>query len=98
LSVDIYAEKFGHGYLLAGDFFGDESDIQEHEVRVCEIMCTCEFPFNELNLEKLANYDGLTGLLNSRSIRNELKAFQRPKAKKYCPGCSRFGDIDFSKN
>ena len=32
-------ESLGLGYLLAGDFSGDESDIQEHEIRACEIMC-----------------------------------------------------------
>ena len=92
-------ENLGHGYLLAGDFFGDESDIQEHEVRVCEIMCNMlSSVLMKTQFEKLANFDGLTGLLNSRSIRNEFeKTFQRQKRKNTALGAVVLADIDFFK-
>lgn len=92
-------ENLGHGYLLAGDFFGDESDTQEHEIRVCEIMCNMlSAQLMKTEFEKLASYDGLTGLLNSRAIREELeKAFQRQKRKKHGSGAVVLADIDFFK-
>lgn len=92
-------ENLGHGYLLAGDFFGDESDIQEHEVRVCEIMCNMlSSILMKTQFEKLASYDGLTGLLNSRAIREELeKTFQRRQRKKISTGAVVLADIDFFK-
>ena len=92
-------ENLGYGYLLAGDFFGDESDVQEHEVRVCEIMCNMlSSVLMKTRFEKLASYDGLTGLLNSRAIRDELeKAFQRQKRKKTGLGAVVLADIDFFK-
>lgn len=92
-------ENLGHGYLLAGDFFGEESDTQEHEVRVCEIMCNMlSSVLMKTQFEKLASYDGLTGLLNSRAIRDEFeKAFQRQKRKKTGVGAVVLADIDFFK-
>lgn len=92
-------ESLGHGYLLAGDFFGDESDIQEHEIRVCEIMCNMlSATLMKTQFEKLASYDGLTGLLNSRAIREELeKACQRQKRRKAASGAVVLADIDYFK-
>lgn len=92
-------ENLGHGYLLAGDFFGDESDVREHEVRVCEIMCNMlSSVLMKTQFEKLASYDGLTGLLNSRAIRDELeKAFQRQKRKISGLGAIVLADIDYFK-
>ena len=92
-------ENLGHGYLLAGDFFGDESDVQDYEVRTCEIMCNLlSSVLMKTQFEKLANYDELTGLLNSRAIRQELeKAFQRQKRKKTRSGAVVLTDIDFFK-
>lgn len=92
-------ENLGYGYLLAGDFFGDESGTQEHEVRVCEIMCNMlSSVLMKTQFEKLANYDGLTGLLNSRAIRDEFeKSFQRQKRKKTGSGAVVLADIDFFK-
>ncbi len=92
-------ENLGHGYLLAGDFFGDESDTQEHEVRACEIMCNMlSSVLMKTQFEKLASYDGLTGLLNSRAIREELeKAFQRQKRKNTWSGAVVLADIDYFK-
>jgi diguanylate cyclase (GGDEF)-like protein len=92
-------ENLGLGYLLAGDFFGDESDIQDYEIRTCEVMCNLlSSVLMKTQFEKLANYDGLTGLLNSRAIRGELeKAFQRQKRKKTGLGAIVLTDIDFFK-
>ncbi len=92
-------ENLGHGYLLAGDYFGDESDVREHEVRVCEIMCNMlSSVLMKTQFEKLASYDGLTGLLNSRAIRDELeKAFQRQKRKSSGLGAIVLADIDYFK-
>jgi diguanylate cyclase (GGDEF)-like protein len=92
-------ENLGHGYLLAGDFFGDESDTQIYEVRACEIMCNLlSSALMKTQFERLASYDGLTGLLNSRAIRDELeKAFQRQKRKKTGVGAVVLADIDFFK-
>lgn len=92
-------ESLGHGYLLAGDFFGDESDIQQHEIRVCEIMCNMlSAVLMKSQFEKLASYDGLTGLLNSRAIREELeKSCQRQKRKTAALGAVVLADIDYFK-
>jgi diguanylate cyclase (GGDEF)-like protein len=92
-------ENLGHGYLLAGDYFGEESDTQPHEVRVCEIMCNLlSAVLMKTQFEKLASYDGLTGLLNSRAIREELeKSFQRQKRKKNGLGAVVLADIDYFK-
>lgn len=92
-------ESLGHGYLLAGDFFGDESDIEAHEISVCEIMCNMlSALLMKTEFEKLASYDGLTGLMNSRAIREELeKTFQRQKRKKHGSAAVVLADIDFFK-
>jgi diguanylate cyclase (GGDEF)-like protein len=92
-------ESLGHGYLLAGDFFGDESDIQTYEIRACEVMCNMlSAVLMKTQFEKLASYDGLTGLLNSRAVREELeKSFQRQKRKNSGVGAVVLGDIDFFK-
>ena len=92
-------ENLGHGYLLAGDFFGEESDVREHEVRVCEIMCNMlSSILMKTQFEKLATYDGLTGLLNSRAIRDELeKTVQRQKRKKSKLGAVVLAVIDYFK-
>lgn len=92
-------ENLGHGYLLAGDFFGDESGICEHEIRVCEIMCNMlSSALMRTRFEQLASYDGLTGLLNSRAIRDALeKTFQRHRRKMSSAGAVVLADIDFFK-
>jgi diguanylate cyclase (GGDEF)-like protein len=92
-------ENLGHSYLLAGDYFGDEADIQEREVRTCEIMCNMlSAVLMKTQFEKLASYDGLTGLLNSRAIRDELeKTVQRQKRNKVRTGAVVLADIDYFK-
>jgi diguanylate cyclase (GGDEF)-like protein len=92
-------ESLGHGYLLAGDFFGDESDTQAYEVRACEVMCNMlSAMLMKAQFEKLASVDGLTGLLNSRTIRDELeKAVRRRARKNSSRGAIVLADIDFFK-
>ncbi|WP_342619529.1 GGDEF domain-containing protein [Rhodoferax sp. GW822-FHT02A01] len=92
-------ESLGHGYLLAGDFFGEESDIQTYEVRACEVMCNMlSAVLMKAQFEKLASIDGLTGLMNSRAIREAFeKAFQRQKRKNSGLGAVVLADIDFFK-
>lgn len=92
-------ENLGYGYLLAGDFFGDESDIKEHEVRMCEIMCNMlSAVLMKTQFEALASYDSLTGLMNSRAIREELeKSVQRQMRKGHTSGAVVLADIDFFK-
>jgi diguanylate cyclase (GGDEF)-like protein len=92
-------ESLGHGYLLAGDFFGDESDTLAYEVRACEIMCNMlSAMLMKAEFEKLASVDGLTGLLNSRAVREALeKAVQRRKRKTSGVGAVVLADIDFFK-
>lgn len=92
-------ESLGHGYLLAGDFFGDESDTLAYEVRACEIMCNMlSAMLMKTQFEQLASLDGLTGLLNSRAIREELeRAVQRRKRKPSGVGAVVLADIDFFK-
>ena len=92
-------ENLGYGYLLAGDFFGDESDVLKYEIHACEIMCNLlSSVLMKTQFEQLANYDGLTGLLNSRAIRDELeKIIQRQKRKKAGTSAIILTDIDFFK-
>lgn len=92
-------ENLGHGYMLGGDFFGDESDTQLHEVRACEIMCNLlSSALMKTRLERLASHDELTGLLNSRAIRAELeKTVQRQRRKQSGVGAVVLADIDFFK-
>lgn len=92
-------ENLGHGYLLAGDYFSAESGTQAYDVRACEIMCNLlSSALMKAQFETLACYDGLTGLLNSRAIRDELeKVFQRQKRKGNRLGAIVLADIDHFK-
>lgn len=92
-------DSFGHGYLLAGDYFGHEADTQAYEVRAFEIMCNLlSSVLMRTQFEKLASFDSLTGLFNSRAIREELeKVFQRHLRKKDGMGAVVLADIDFFK-
>lgn len=92
-------ESFGHGYLLAGDYFGEESGTQDYEVRAFEIMCNLLGAIlMKSQFEKLAIYDSLTGLLNSRAIRAELEsAFHRQRRQNNGIGAIALADIDHFK-
>ncbi len=93
-------ESLGGGFLFGGDYFGQESAIQEYETRVCEIMCNLlSSIMMKTQFEKLAIYDCLTGLFNSGAIREELKkACRRLQRKKDSTMAIALGDIDFFKN
>lgn len=77
-------ESSGHGYLLAGDFFAEETQVDAHEIRVFEIMCNLlSALLMKAQFEQLAIYDSLTGMLNSRAIRLELdQHLQRHRRRK----------------
>jgi len=66
-------EALGGGYLFGGDFCGQESGIRDYEASVCEVMCNLlSTTLIKTQFEQLAVYDSLTGLRNSRSIKEEL--------------------------
>lgn len=90
---------FGHGYLLAGDYFGAEAAVPEHEIHAFEIMCSLLGSVQmRLQFEHLAFHDGLTGLLNSRAIRQEMEAaFQRQRRQNNGNGAIVLADIDHFK-
>lgn len=92
-------ESFGGGFLFGGDYIGIESAIQEYEVRVCEVMCNLlSSVIMKTQFEQLAEYDSLTGVHNSRAIREELKKiFKRFQRKKDSTMSIALADIDFFK-
>ena len=66
-------ESLGGGYLFGGDYCGEESGIRDYEASVCEIMCNfLSTILIKTQLEQLASIDSLTGLANSRSIKEEV--------------------------
>jgi len=66
-------EGLGGGYLFGGDYCGQESRIRDYEASVCEVMCNLlSTTLMKTQFEQLAVYDSLTGLRNSRSIREEV--------------------------
>jgi diguanylate cyclase (GGDEF)-like protein len=74
-------ESLGGGYLFGGDYCGEESGVRDYEASVCEIMCNfLSTLLVKTQLEQLAVYDSLTGLNNSRSIKEEVARI-----------CNRFG-------
>lgn len=74
-------ESLGGGYLFGGDYCGQESGVRDYEASVCEIMCNLlSTILVKTQLEQLAVYDSLTGLNNSRSIKEEVSRI-----------CNRFG-------
>jgi len=65
-------ETFGGGYLFGGDFCGNESSVKAHEASVCEIISNyLSTILIKEQFEQLAVYDNLTGLFNSRKIKEE---------------------------
>ncbi|BCS96799.1 hypothetical protein DSLASN_24310 [Desulfoluna limicola] len=66
-------ESLGGGYLFGGDYCGQESGVRDYEASVCEIMCNfLSTILIKTQLEQLAIFDSLTGLNNSRSIKEEV--------------------------
>ncbi len=73
-------ETFGGGYLFGGDFTGKDAGVKDYEASVCEIMCNyMSTILIKGQFEELAVYDNLTGLVNSRKIKEEVERI-----------CSRF--------
>lgn len=74
-------DGLGGGYLFGGDFCGQESAIKDYEASVCEVMCNLlSTTLIKTQFKQLAVYDSLTGLRNSRSIREKVTRI-----------CRRFG-------
>jgi len=72
-SVDLPA-SLGPGYLLAGDYLGDEAAVQPGEIHAFTLMCNLlGVLLMKLEFEQLAIHDALTGVLSSRAIRAELE-------------------------
>ncbi len=89
----------GGGYLFGGDYYGEESRVKEYEVRTCEIMCNLlSSILMKVQFEHFAIYDSLSGLYNSRAIKNELeRVFSRFQRKKEINTTIVLCDIDFFK-
>lgn len=92
-------ENMGGGYLFGGDFCGKEAALRDYEISVCEIMCNfISTLLIKTAFESLATSDSLTGLYNSRKIKEEigrlcLKLERAKKAKCVIAMC----DIDHFK-
>jgi diguanylate cyclase (GGDEF)-like protein len=94
-----FPKECGGAYLFGGDFFGKEASVKDFEVSTVEVMCNfLSTILLKTQFKQQAEYDGLTGLYNSRKIKDELgrivKRFERK------PGLSTsiaMGDIDFFK-
>lgn len=92
-------ESFGGAYLFGGDFCGKESSIKDHEVAGVQIMCNfISTILLKTRFKHQAEYDDLTGLLNSAKIKEKveilLKRFER---KSRNMACIAMGDIDYFK-
>ena len=75
-------DSFGGGYLFGGDFSGKDAGVKDYEASVCEIMCNyLSTILIKGQFEELAVNDNLTGLFNSRKIKEEVdrvcQRFQR---------------------
>ena len=65
-------DTFGGGYLFGGDFCGTEARVKDYEASVCEIICNyLSTILIKEQFEQLAVFDNLTGLFNSRKIKEE---------------------------
>lgn len=92
-------EGLGGGYLFGGDYCGQESGVRDYEASVCEIMCNLlSTTLIKTQFEQLAVYDSLTGLRNSRSIKeNVLRICQRFERKVAAVASLALCDIDHFK-
>ncbi len=92
-------DSFGGAYLFGGDFCGKESSIKDYEVSGVQVMCNfLSAILLKTRFEHQAEYDNLTGLINSAKIKErveiQLKRFER---KKESVASIALGDIDFFK-
>lgn len=92
-------EGLGGGYLFGGDYCGQESGIRDYEASVCEVMCNLlSTTLIKAQFEQLAVYDSLTGLRNSRSIKEEvLRLCRRFGRKAGSVATIALSDIDYFK-
>lgn len=92
-------EGLGGGYLFGGDYCGQESGVRDYEASVCEVMCNLlSTTLIKSQFEQLAVYDSLTGLRNSRSIKEEvLRLCRRFERKAGAVASIALCDIDHFK-
>jgi len=92
-------ETFGGGYLFGGDFTGKDAGVKDYEASVCEIMCNyMSTILIKGQFEELAVYDNLTGLANSRKIKEEVeRVCSRFLRKTGTSACLGLCDIDHFK-
>lgn len=89
----------GGSLLFGGDYIGERADTSQSEKDTFLIMCNLiSSLLIRSHYRELATHDGLTGLYNSRFIREELeKAFKRHSRDKHIKICAVLCDIDFFK-
>ena len=92
-------EDIGGGYLFGGDYFGDVAGVNKSERNSFEVMCNLLSSVEMHTFyKKMATYDSLTGMFNSRSIREELaRVFSRFHRENQRLVSIALGDIDFFK-
>lgn len=92
-------EGLGGGYLFGGDYCGQESGVRDYEASVCEVMCNLlSTTLLKTQFEQLAVYDSLTGLRNSRSIKEHVRRIcQRFERKAGSVASIALCDIDHFK-
>jgi diguanylate cyclase (GGDEF)-like protein len=94
-----FPQEFGGAYLFGGDFFGKEASVKDFEVSTVEVMCNfLSTLLLKTQFKQQAEYDGLTGLYNSRKIKEELgRVLKRIERKPVLSASIAMGDIDFFK-
>ncbi len=94
-----FPKECGGAYLFGGDFFGKESSVKDFEVSTVEIMCNfLSTLLLKTQFKHQAEYDALTGLYNSRKIKEELgRVLKRLERKPVLSASIVMGDIDFFK-
>jgi diguanylate cyclase (GGDEF)-like protein len=94
-----FPQECGGAYLFGGDFFGKEASVKDFEVSTVEIMCNfLSTLLLKTRFKQQAEYDGLTGLYNSRKIKEELgRVLKRLERKPSLSASIAMGDIDFFK-
>ena len=94
-----FPREFGGAYLFGGDFFGKEASVKDFEISTVEVMCNfLSTLLLKTQFKQQAEYDGLTGLYNSRKIKEELgRVLKRLERKPLLSASIAMGDIDFFK-
>ncbi len=94
-----FPKECGGAYLFGGDFFGKEASVKDFEVSTVEIICNfLSTILLKTQFKQQAEYDSLTGLYNSRKIKEELsRVLKRLERKPALSASIAMGDIDFFK-